>query len=147
MKSPSQIAWFIPVSLFLHQVEEYVGEFPMWYSDLLNAQLSNEDFLIINGVGLFIFTVASLSYYFNNNKMILAALGTLAFVNGVVHLLLSLFTFNYSPGTVTGVFILIPLGIIIFKEIFPRLTPGKKFVSVLIGIFILILASTVAMNI
>jgi len=145
--APNHIAWLLPVSIFLHQLEEYFGEFPLWYSNLLNAQLSDKDFVVINGVGLFIFTVWSLSYYFNKNKVILAALGTLVFVNGWTHLLLSIFTFAYSPGTITGVVLFIPLGFIIFRKIFPLLRRGEKVTAVTLGVLILFVVSMIAMNI
>ena len=145
--SPNQIAWLLPVSIFFHQLEEYFGDFPLWYSNLLNAQLSNQDFLVINGVGLFIFTVWALSYYFSKNNLILAALGTLVFVNGWTHLLLSIFTYAYSPGTITSVVLFIPLGFIIFRKILPQLRMGEKIMAIAIGIIVLFVASMVAMTI
>jgi hypothetical protein len=60
-----------------------------------------------------------LSYIIDKNNTILVALGTLVFVNGMVHLVLSIFTFSYSPGTISSVVLFIPLGIIIFKRILP----------------------------
>jgi len=145
--SPNQIAWLLPATILVHQLEEYFGQFPIWYSNLLNAQLSNQDFIIINGVGLFLFTVFSLSYIFNKNNLILVALGTLVFVNGMIHLLLSIFTFSYSPGTISGIVLFIPLGIIIYKNILPQLRKGERIIAIGIGIFILFTASVIAINI
>ena len=87
-----------------------------------------------------------MSFVFNKYYPILVALGTLVFVNGLTHLLLSIFTFSYSPGTITGVVLFIPLGIIIFKKIMPRLSHAEKFNAVAIGIIILITVSTIAYN-
>jgi hypothetical protein len=47
--SPNQTAMLLPLSLLAHQLEEYFGKFPIWYSNLLDAQLSDQDFLMING--------------------------------------------------------------------------------------------------
>lgn len=132
--SPNQIAWLLPTSIFIHQIEEYFWKFPIWYSNLLNAQLSNQDFLIINGIGLFIFTVLALSYFFNKNNLILVAMGTLVFVNGIIHFTLSVFTLSYSPGTISGVFLFIPLGIVIYKKILPLLRKADKIIAITIGI-------------
>ena len=145
--SPNQIAWLIPIVFLAHQLEEYFGQFPQWYSDLLNAQLSNRDFIVINAIGLFVFTVASLSYFFNKNNVILVALGTLIYVNGWVHFLASLFTLSYSPATVTGVVLFIPLGTVIYKKILPTLKPGEKVVAIVLGVLVLVLVGTIASNI
>jgi hypothetical protein len=145
--SPNQIAWLLPVTILVHQLEEYFGQFPLWYSNLLNAQLSNQDFIVINGVGLFVFTIVALSYVINKNNLILVALGTLVFANGIIHLLLSIFTFSYSPGTISGVVLFIPLGIIIFKRILPQLNDGERVIAISIGIIVLFTVSMIAINI
>ena len=145
--SPNQMACLLPVTILAHQLEEYFGHFPLWYSNLLNAQLSNQDFIVINSVGLFIFTVWSLSYLFSKNNLILVALGTLVFVNGLLHVLSSIFTFSYSPGAISGVVLFIPLGIIIFKNIMPQLSPSRRIVGIAIGVLVLFMVSLIAMNI
>ncbi|MBT8306334.1 MAG: HXXEE domain-containing protein [Maribacter sp.] len=145
--SPNQIACLLPVTILVHQLEEYYGQFPLWYSKLLNAQLSIQDFIIINGIGLFIFTAFALSYIFYKNNLILAALGTLVFVNGTIHLLLSVFTITYSPGTISGVVLFIPLGIIIYRKIFPKLGEGERIMAIAIGVIALFSVSLIAMNI
>ncbi|MGB5498512.1 MAG: HXXEE domain-containing protein [Maribacter sp.] len=145
--SANQIAWLVPVTFLVHQIEEYLGQFPLWYSNLLKAELSNQDFIVINAVGLFVFTALSLSYLFNRNNIILAALGTLIFVNGISHLLLSVFTLTYSPGTISGIVLFIPLGSIIFRKIFPQLSEGERITAIAIGIFVLFMVSMIAMNI
>lgn len=145
--SANQIAWFLPATILIHQLEEYFGQFPLWYSTLLNAQLSNQDFIVINAVGLFLFTVFSLSYLFNKNNIILVALGTLVFVNGIIHLLLSVFTFTYSPGTISGIVLFIPLGMVIFRKISPQLREVERVTAIAIGIFVLFTVSMIAINI
>ncbi len=144
---PNQIAWLLPASILAHQLEEYFGDFPLWYSNLLNVQLSNLDFIYINGIGLFIFTVAALSYFFNQNNVILVAMGTLVFVNGIIHLSISIFTFTYSPGTITGVVLFLPLGAIVFKRILPKLSLSDRIIAISIGIAVLFFVSMTAMNI
>ena len=141
------MACLLPVTILAHQLEEYFGHFPLWYSNLLNAQLSNQDFIVINSVGLFIFTVWSLSYLFSKNNLILVALGTLVFVNGLLHVLLSIFTFSYSPGAISGVVLFIPLGIIIYKNVMPLLSPPKRIIGIAIGVLVLFMVSLIAMNI
>jgi hypothetical protein len=145
--SGKQLAWLAPITILVHQLEEYFAHFPLWYSNLLDAELSNQDFIMINAVGLLVFTTISLSYLVTKNKLTLGILGAFIFLNGVIHLLLSIFTFSYSPGTISGLVLFIPLGIIIFKKIFPLLSQNEKILAFVIGFLILLTASTVATNI
>lgn len=145
--SCNQIAWLVPITILIHQVEEYLAQFPAWYSNLLNANLSNWDFILINAVGLLVFTTISLSYLVTKNKFTLGILGAFIFLNGVIHLLLSMFTLSYSPGTISGLVLFIPLGIIIFKKIFPVLNQTKKIMAFAIGLLVLVTASMIATNI
>ncbi len=145
--SPNQLAWAIPITILIHQLEEYFGQFPLWYSNLLDAQLSNQDFIVINAVGLLIFLTFALSYIINENNLILVALGTFVFVNGMIHLLLSFFTLSYSPGTISGVVLFIPLGIIIYKNIMPHLSKSERILAIALGIFALFTVSIIARNI
>ena len=145
--STKQIALLIPLTIFIHQLEEYFGQFPYWFSNLLNAQLSNQDFIVINGVGLLVLTLFSLSYFFNKKNVILVTLGTLVFVNGMTHIMLSIFTYSYSPGTITSIVLFIPLGILVFKRLLPKLTPLEKIISIGVGIIILLIVGIIATNI
>jgi uncharacterized membrane protein SirB2 len=81
------------------------------------------------------------------SNSILIALGTLLFVNGVVHIAASLLTVTYSPGTISGVIVYIPLGILIFKNIFPLLPEQQRYFSVATGIILHIIISIIAFNI
>jgi len=134
------------MTLLVHQAEEYFGQFPVWYSNLLNVDLSNRDFLVINSIGLIIIAFLSLSYLLIKSKMLLVALGTLVFVNGLVHLVLSLFTLSYSPGVVSGVVLFLPLGAIIYKQILPQLPENERIMAIAIGIISLFAVSMIAMN-
>ncbi|HEX9651455.1 MAG TPA: HXXEE domain-containing protein [Cyclobacteriaceae bacterium] len=145
--SPNQTAMLLPLSLLAHQLEEYFGKFPIWYSNLLDAQLSDQDFIMINVIGLLLISGFSLSYFFNKNNLILVALGTLIFVNGIIHLVLSIFTLSYSPGVISGVILFLPLGTSIYLRILPKLEEKEKVAAISIGILLLLSVSMIAMNI
>jgi hypothetical protein len=145
--SPNQTAMLLPLSLLAHQLEEYFGKFPIWYSNLLDAQLSDQDFIMINGIGLLLISGFSLSYFFNKNNLILVALGTLIFVNGIIHLVLSIFTLSYSPGVISGVILFLPLGTSIYLRILPKLEKKEKIAAISIGLLLLFSVSMIAMNI
>jgi hypothetical protein len=76
-----------------------------------------------------------------------AILGVLFFVNGLVHIAASLFTASYSPGTISGAVIYIPIGVLIFKKIFPPLTGQERTIAAAAGIIIHIVISAIAFNI
>ncbi len=145
--SPNRMAWLLPAVLLVHQLEEYFTGFPAWYSELLNVQLSDREWIYINVVGLLFLSAFSLSYFVHKSFIPLVAVGTLVFINGVIHLTISIFTLSYSPGTVSGVVLMIPLGIVIFKRISPQLSARDRILAIVIGILVLVLASSTAMNI
>ena len=127
--SPNQMALLVPVSLLAHQLEEYFGSFPVWFSGLLNADHSNQDFILINTIGLFLITALVLFFVFSRNNMILVVLGTIALLNGILHLALSIFTISYSPGVITGVVLFLPLGAVIYKKM---ILPGSSLFPLLL---------------
>ncbi len=147
---PKQIASLLPIAYLLHLSEEYFfGKgFPTWFSGVFKVHLSNVDFIIINSVG-FTATISLVILYNLNkiNNFVIAAFGTLFFVNGLIHFLASLFTTSYSPGTITGVLLYLPLGHLIFKKIFPLVPEGQRALSVASGITIQVVVAFVAMNI
>lgn len=68
----------------------------------------------------------------------------LFFINGIVHLIITTLTLAYSPGTISGILIYIPFGIIVFKNIFPLLEEKKRISSIASAIAIHILITIVA---
>ena len=121
---------------------------PHWFSNLLNTNLSPADFILINVFGFGVTLIIAILYNLNKaNVFMIAVVGTLFFTNGIVHLLATLFTATYSPGTVTGVIIYIPLGILIFKKIFPMIKEEQRMLSFVVAIVIQIIVALIAYNI
>lgn len=143
--NPTLLVWFLPIAFALHQIEEYFGGFLDWYPTVMNATLSSEDFILINSIGLSIVLLFSIVYSFGvKNNFVFVVIGTLLFVNGIVHLLLTLVTQTYSPGVISGLIILIPLGGIIFRRIYPNLPANQRTPSIVIGILLLFMVSIIA---
>lgn len=145
-----QAAWLLPITYSIHLLEEYFAGIglPLWLSNLLGTNLSDSDFIIINSVAWVFMVVFATAYNLGHkNNMIMVALGTLVFVNGIVHLLLSVLTLTYSPGTISGVVLYIPLGRIIYKQILPLLSDQEKTLSIVSGVLILVLVSIIASRI
>jgi hypothetical protein len=145
--STNLMSILFPFIFLVHQLEEYFTAFPLWYSNLLNADLSNKDFILINGIGLLLFILARITYGLYKSNIILLVMGTLVLMNGIIHLLLSIITLSYSPGTISGIVLFIPLGLLIYKRILPEMIKRDKFIAISIGILFLFSVSVIAGNI
>jgi hypothetical protein len=148
--SPKQIAWLLPIAYLLHLFDEYFsGEgFHNWFSEIFNVNLSLNDFILINSIGFAATLAIAILYNYNKvNNFIIAVLGTLFFFNGLVHIAATVITASYSPGTLSGIFVYLPLGFLIYKKIFPIIPQQQRFLPVVIGIIIQIVVAMVALNI
>jgi len=143
-----QIAWFIPVAYLFHLADEYFTGFPDWFSRLFKVDLSLNNFIIINSIGFIVTILISLLYSFNKiNSFAIAVVGTLFFINGIVHFVATVFTFGYSPGTISGLIFYLPLGYLVYKNIFPLLPEKQRSLSVIVGILVQIIVAMVAFSI
>jgi hypothetical protein len=145
---PEHIAWLLPPAYLIHLFDEYFFGFTGWFSAYLKASLSTYDFIVINVFGLtaailivFLFSLGKLNIFF------IAALGSLFFINGLIHLAASTLTATYSPGTISGVVVYLPLGYLIFKKLFPLLPPQHRKMAVTAGVIIQIIVTVIAVTI
>jgi len=123
------IARLLPLTFFIHPLEELFGGVGLleWFSTLFRADLSFGDFIIINTIGFFIMIMVAISHTFGKgNTTVNVALSMLLFLNGIIHILINMFTLFYSPGSISGLLLYIPLGIVVYKKIFPQMTYQKK---------------------
>jgi hypothetical protein len=144
------IAWLLPVAYLLHLTEEYFGGegFYSWFSGMLNVELSSTDFIVINAFGFATTLIIVILYSLDKvGNFLIAALGSLLFVNGIIHLLASLFTVTYSPGTITGIIIYLPLGVVVFKKIFPLLPEDQRILSFIAGVSVQIIVALIAFSV
>jgi hypothetical protein len=110
------MALLLPVVLLLHQAEEWFGGFPEWTSFAVSNGVEPERFLLINAVGLVLFTVWTLAA-FREQRMawIVAALATLLGLNGILHAVASILVGRYSPGTATGLLLSLPFSVFVLR--------------------------------
>ena len=143
-----KIAWLVPFAYLLHLVDEYFTGFPNWFSGLFNVDLSLNDFIIINSIGFIATIIITLLYSFDKvNSFIIASLGTLFFINGIIHIVSSIYTYTYSPGTLTGILIYLPLGYFIIKKIFPMLSELQRIGSIIFSAFLQVIVALIAVSI
>jgi hypothetical protein len=147
-KELKHFVWFIPAAYLFHLADEYFTGFHEWFSGIFKVDLSLNDFIIINSIG-FTATVAVATLYSLNklNHFVIAVIGILFFVNGVVHIVASLLTTSYSPGTISACLFYLPLGYLVYKKIFPLMPEQQRSISVAAGIIIQIVVAVIALNI
>ena len=141
------IVWLFPFAYLLHLLDEFFlgAGFADWFSSLFNVSLSENDFLLINSIAFVVVVIIPVLYYQGKiNNFILAVLGALFFINGIVHFMITIMTMMYSPGTITGLVVYIPLGILVYKKIFPLLKEEQRISSIVTAIVIHVLISVVA---
>jgi hypothetical protein len=142
------VAWFIPTAYLFHLTDEYLMEFPNWFSGIFKVDLSLNDFIIINSIGFAATVAAAILYTLNKlNHFVIAVIGSLFFVNGVVHIAATIFTTSYSPGTISAIFLYLPLGYLVYRKIFPILSEQQRSLSITAGIIIQIFVAIIALNI
>jgi hypothetical protein len=121
---PPRVALLLPVVLLLHQAEEWFGGFPDWTRYALGNGVTPERFLVVNTVGLVLFTAWTLAAFRDRRlTWIVVLLATLMGLNGLLHALASILVARYSPGTATGLLLSLPLCFVILRaalESLPR---------------------------
>ena len=130
---PPRIAALIPLVLLVHQVEEWFGGFPEWTQSVVGDGVEPEQFLVINAVGLVLFSVWTLAA-FRAPRMawIAAALAALLGLNGLVHAGATLLLGRYAPGTVTGLVLSVPFSVVVLRAA-ARALPRPQVVGAVVG--------------
>jgi len=143
--NPVFLAWSLPLTMLVHQLEEFFGGFLEWFPSIMNVNLSQENFLIINSIALLILLFFAITYSLvSRNNFLLMTFGTLLFVNGAVHILISIITLIYSPGAISGLILFLPLGGVIYQRIYPELPKNQRIPSIATGILLLFIVNMIA---
>lgn len=144
------LAWALPALYAIHLLEEYfAGErFPVWFSRVLNANLSDADFILINSFDISIFILAAILYTIKqSNTIMIVSLGAVLFINGFVHIFSSIFSLSYCPGTISGTLLYLPLGYFLFLKSSPPLTVQQRKQGLGLGALIHIVVAGIALTI
>lgn len=139
-------ALLLPIAFVLHFAEEWFGGFSAWTLIALGTEVTPERFLLINGVALPLFGIGTLAALrFPRMAWFAASLAALFGLNGVVHTLATLGLGLYSPGTVTGLLLFIPLSVIVLRSSAARLSGAVFAGSILFGVLLHGLATFLAL--
>ncbi|HLL77758.1 MAG TPA: HXXEE domain-containing protein [Pyrinomonadaceae bacterium] len=105
--------WLFPATYGVHIVEEWRGGegFPAWFSRVMGARLTAEQFLALNAYALAGMTLGVvLTLLFRQMRWLLVGFGAAVLINGLAHIGASALTRSYSPGVVSGALLWLPLG-------------------------------------
>jgi hypothetical protein len=115
--------WLFPLAYGLHIAEEYAFHFPAYLANFSGRSLSNPQFLVINAV-LWLLMVATVVLVLAQPARVwlIVSLATVLGINAALHIVGSIVTFTYSPGTVTAAFLYIPLVVFVLRRVLPHIS-------------------------
>jgi hypothetical protein len=135
----------LPLTYMVHIAEEYYGGFPGWASQYLGLQLTPEEFVRINMIAwtvMLCVSVIAISYSSLSWLMIPFAAATL--INGCAHTIASAVTRSYSPGVVSGLTLWVPLGVVVLRGMYRRVSRKLFWFSIALGIFLHVAVTVMA---
>ncbi len=130
-------AMLLPVAFLLHLAEEWFGGLPAWTLIAPGGEVSPERFLLINAIAFLLFGIGTLAaFHYPSMAWFGASFAALVGLNGALHTLATLGLGYYSPGTVTGLLLYIPLSAIVLRSSSARLSGAIFASSVLFGVLL-----------
>jgi hypothetical protein len=115
--------WLFPLAYGLHIAEEYAFHFPAYVANLSGRHISIAQFLVINAIfwilmfGTVVLVLARLT-----QPWLIVTLAAVLGINAALHIVASVVTFTYSPGTVTAAFLYVPLVVFALRRILPHVS-------------------------
>ena len=129
--------WLFPLAYGLHIAEEYAFHFPAYVANLSGRHISNPQFLVINAV-LWLLVVATVVLVLArpSQAWLIVTLAAVLGINAALHIVGSIVTFTYSPGTVTAAFIYVPLVVFALRRILPYVSRSVAVRAAALGVAI-----------
>lgn len=128
--------WLFPLTYLIHATEEYFGGegFYRWVARLTGRGMTPEQFISINSFAWVLMVVTILALRKTPSvRWLTISWATVVFINGVAHLLGSLWTNTYSPGAVSGTLLWMPLGAATFYRARRGVTRRSFLAGLLVG--------------
>ena len=130
-----RLGWLLPATYAAHVFEEWRGGFPAWWSRLTGVDLSVERFLVLNEIALALMTVGVvLACTVRRLRWLLVAFGAAVLLNAASHLAACAATRSYSPGTITGALLWLPLGWLTLRAGHAELSRRRFAVGLAVGV-------------
>ena len=129
--------WLFPLAYGLHIAEEYAFHFPAYVANVSGWHISNSQFLFLNAVLWFLMVAAIVVVLARpSHAWLVITLATVLGINAAVHLLGSIVTATYSPGTVTAALLYVPLAVYALRRVLPQVSRGVTLRAVALGAII-----------
>lgn len=122
----------------MHLLEEiWAGQgFVSWASHHLSSTFTLGRFISINAITWPAMLVASFVAIRAKNDWLVASMAGIVLLNGVLHLASTAATGTYSPGTISGVVLYIPLGAFGFRSVLRHSNPRALLVGLTLAVVI-----------
>jgi len=127
----------LPIAFLAHICEEGLGGpgFPAWTQNTLHLGVSPGRFVLMSSSGLLLTTVSVIAALRNRRVAWLAAtFAAMITVNGLLHVIATAAYSIYSPGTITGLLVFIPLGSVTLLSMSRRLARHQFVLATLGGV-------------
>ena len=126
--------WLFPFAYGLHIAEEYAFHFPAYVATVSGRHISNSQFLFLSAVFWFLMVVAVVVVLARPSQAwLVVTLAAVLGINSAIHLLGSVVTATYSPGTVTAAFLYVPLVVYALRRILPYVSRGVAVRAAALG--------------
>ena len=126
---------FLPISFLAHIAEEWWGGpgFPAWTQNTLGVAVSPTRLILMNGSGLLLMTLSVIAALREpRTAWLAAAFAAMITVNGLLHAIATGAYSVYSPGTITGLLVFVPVGSLTLWSM-SRCLPRYQFVLAALG--------------
>ena len=129
--------WLFPLAYALHIAEEYAFDFPAYVANLSGRHISNPQFLVLNAF-FWLLMVATVVLVLTRpaQAWLIVTLAAVLGINAALHIVGSIVTFTYSPGTVTAAFLYIPLVVFALRRILPWISRSVAVRAAALGVVI-----------
>lgn len=138
----NSLLWIHLSTLLIHQFEEYV--YPGGFKDFFNENIWNKNRILkypLNNKGVILVNVIlgwsaySISAV-QGDKYIWLAIGLtgITILNGIMHTILFIIHRKYNPGSISGLFLLIPFGAYLLYQLLGEISTEKITSGIIIFI-------------
>ena len=126
---------FLLIAYVVHFAEEWFGGISTWAKAALGYDVSIERLLLLNGIAFVLFVIGTIaSMRSSRMAWFSVSFATVLGLNGVLHTLATIGLGQYSPGTVTGLALYIPLSTMVLRSSAARLGSSTFKRSVIAGV-------------
>jgi hypothetical protein len=114
----ARLLWAIPLSVLIHNLEEYprIVDYAQRHGLAINRRQMGIAVILATLLPVPIVAAANNRPASRRHLQIALAIPALMAVNGGTHLAQTLFLRDYSPGTVTGIMLNVPLAILLYQQ-------------------------------